>query len=269
MRRSVRIAVLGTSFLLLGVAANVWPVDWGKCRRTVASELRPEIVVPACSHIIDGGKASREDLATAYYLRGRGYHKQGDLDAAITDYDSAIRLKPDLAQAYNNRGFAFGGKGELDRTFSDYKKAAALGDADGQANLGLLYAGGVGVAQDFAEAAKWLQPAAENGHAVAQHSLGVMYYHGQGVAQDYLRAAIWFRLAAELGLANGQTDLGVMYCVGEGVTQNVVVAHMWFSLAAAQGHANAVKARNAVASVMTPDQIAEAQRLAREWMAAH
>ena len=56
-----------------------------------------------------------------------------------------------------------------------------------------------------------------------------------------------------------------MYVKGQGVPQDYVIAHMWFNLAAARGKKNAVKARDIVAAQMTPAQIAEAQKLAREW----
>ena len=56
-----------------------------------------------------------------------------------------------------------------------------------------------------------------------------------------------------------------MYDNGEGVPQDYVTAHMWFNLAAASGNKDAVKARDIVAAQMTPAQIAEAQKLAREW----
>ncbi len=49
------------------------------------------------------------------------------------------------------------------------------------------------------------------------------------------------------------------------------MAHEWLNLAAAQGGTTrdtGVKVRDAVAAKMTPEQIFEAQRLAREWMAA-
>ena len=52
---------------------------------------------------------------------------------------------------------------------------------------------------------------------------------------------------------------------GEGVGQDDVSAHMWFSLAAANGLKEAVRNRNMVARHMTPEQVAEAQKLAREW----
>jgi hypothetical protein len=50
-----------------------------------------------------------------------------------------------------------------------------------------------------------------------------------------------------------------------GVLQDYVRAHMWFNLSAAQGYQDAVKNRDMVALRMTPSQIAEAQKLAREW----
>ena len=62
-----------------------------------------------------------------------------------------------------------------------------------------------------------------------------------------------------------------MYEDGKGVPQDYVQAHMWYNLAAAQGGMagdTTVKNRDRVAKRMTPAQIAEAQRLAREWMAA-
>jgi protein involved in temperature-dependent protein secretion len=52
---------------------------------------------------------------------------------------------------------------------------------------------------------------------------------------------------------------------GWGVPQDYVVAHMWFDLLAAQGDFKAANERDKVAANMTPDQIAEAQRLARDW----
>jgi TPR repeat protein len=60
-----------------------------------------------------------------------------------------------------------------------------------------------------------------------------------------------------------------MYVTGQGVAQDIVQAHMWSSLAAAQGDENAQKILSSLISKMSPDQIAEAQRLAREWMAKH
>ena len=56
-----------------------------------------------------------------------------------------------------------------------------------------------------------------------------------------------------------------MYAEGQGVPQDYVPAHMWFNLAARQGYEDATRYRGWVAGKMTPEQIAEAQQLAREW----
>jgi len=146
-----------------------------------------------------------------------------------------------------------------------YRKAAEQGHASAQFNLGLMYANGLGVAQNYAEALKWYRKAAEQGLAQAQTNLGLMYRKGQGVTQDDAEAVRWYRLAAEQGGRLGQAKLGVMYVKGLGVTQDYVQAHMWFNLAAAQGHKNAREGREITAKHMTLEQIAEAQRLAREW----
>jgi TPR repeat protein len=64
-----------------------------------------------------------------------------------------------------------------------------------------------------------------------------------------------------------------MYATGRGVPQDDVQAHMWYNLAASretgEQRESAVEARDGVAGQMIPTQIAEAQRLFREWDAAH
>jgi TPR repeat protein len=112
-----------------------------------------------------------------------------------------------------------------------------------------------------------LQPClslAEHGDARAQFSLGGMYYNGQGVQQDYAEAAKWTRKAAEQGYTPAQVVLGVLYWNGQGVQRDVILAYMWLSLAAVN-EPDAVWERDLAASQMTPDEIAEAQRLARDW----
>ena len=110
---------------------------------------------------------------------------------------------------------------------------------------------------------------AEQGNADAQYSLGLAYHEGEGVPQDHAEAVKWYRLAADQGEAKAQANLGLMYAIGEGVPQDYVLAHKWINLAASrltgEEREKRVKARDSVAEKMTPEQIAEAQRLAREW----
>jgi hypothetical protein len=75
----------------------------------------------------------------------------------------------------------------------------------------------------------------------------------------------WYRKVAEQGHAIAQNGLGEMYANGQGVPQDYVQAHMWFNLGATAGDKDAVKNRDIVAAKMKPAQIAEAQKLAREW----
>ena len=72
------------------------------------------------------------------------------------------------------------------------------------------------------------------------------------------------RQLAEGGDPAAQNDLGWMYQNGRGVAQDYVAAHMWYNLAGA-GDGEAREYRDRIAEKMTPDQIAEAQRRAREW----
>ena len=118
--------------------------------------------------------------------------------------------------------------------------------------------------QDYKAAVQWYRRAPEQGHADAQSNLGWMYDKGEGVPQDHKAAVQWYRRAAEQGHADAQSNLGVMYAQGQGVPQNYVHAHMWLNIAASHGDKTAVKERNLAEKKMTPSQIAEAQKLARE-----
>ena len=110
------------------------------------------------------------------------------------------------------------------------------------------------------------KPLAEQGNAVAQNQLGVMYAEGQGTPKNHKEVVKWYRLSAEQGNAGVQNKMGWMYTHGKGVPQDDVLAHMWFSLADSLGDKNAIKNRNLLENLMTPAQIAEAQKLAKEWM---
>ena len=107
-----------------------------------------------------------------------------------------------------------------------------------------------------------LRQAAEQGHTFAQYFLGVMYANGKGVPQDYLEAEKWFRKAAEQGQASAQFNLGRMYYEGKGVPEDYVKAYAWINLAASQGNKEAVEGKNTLKSEMTAGQVAEAQKLA-------
>ena len=68
-----------------------------------------------------------------------------------------------------------------------------------QYNLGILYANGQGVAQDYGKARASWEKAAAQGHAQAQFNLGALYYNGEGVPRDISKAREWFEKAAAQG----------------------------------------------------------------------
>jgi len=146
------------------------------------------------------------------------------------------------------------------------RKAAESGDADAQFNYGISCTKGKRGAQGFAEAVKWYRKAAEQGHMFAQVNLGICYAKGSGVSQDHSEAVKWYRRAADQGDAYAQKNLGVCCAKGEGVAKNDVDAYKWFNLAAAQGFEGAADYRERIAADMTPDKIAEAQRLSSSFV---
>jgi hypothetical protein len=91
-----------------------------------------------------------------------------------------------------------------------------------------------------------------------------MSEQGRGTAQDDGEAVKWYRLAAAQGVASAQDSLGRKYLNGEGVTQDNLRADMWFNLASVSGDADGAKNRDSVAGQMTPQQVAQAQKMARD-----
>ncbi len=148
----------------------------------------------------------------------------------------------------------------------DARLTTGHGTARAQFALGLRYEyGGRGVTPDYGKALEWYHLAAMQGDAEAQFSLGRMYENGKGSTQDYKKAVEWYRLAAKQGYADAQDFLGTMFRLERGVTQDFVRAHMWYNLAAAQGtNYYAPKQRELISQQMTPQQIAEAQAMARK-----
>ena len=122
---------------------------------------------------------------------------------------------------------------------------------------------------DYVRAARDLSLLAEQGNPRAQGLLGFMYEHGFGVPQAYDAAADLYARGAAQGNPFAQAMLGLMYDKGHGVSRDVILAYKWLDLAAAHTRGRERDAyarfRNAVASKMSPDEIALGQRLALNW----
>ena len=80
-----------------------------------------------CTAVIQSGKFTGSNLATAFIFRGVAYRAKGETDRAIQDYDQAISLEPNNATAFNNRCFARAAAGrQLDRALEDCDKSLRL-----------------------------------------------------------------------------------------------------------------------------------------------
>ena len=148
---------------------------------------------------------------------------------------------------------------------------AGRGDVRASCWLGFMYQNGKGVRRNSSEAATWYRKAADLGCPRAAYRLGRMHETGEGVPLNVAEAAKWYRNAAEQGNADAQEGLGALCARGAGVTQDYVEAYMWLDLAARRSRppatgGDAAKKRDSIASGMTPAQVAEARRLAREWI---
>jgi TonB family protein len=222
-----------------------------------------------------GGDAVSQLNLGLRYAKGQGVPQ---------DYKEAARLirkaaEKELPRAQFILGVMYARGQGLTRDYSEaadwWRKAANAGDVDAQYELGIAYAQSRGVSRDDAEAVKWFRKAteayrkaADKGDAGAQATLGNIYAKGQGVTQDYAEAAGWWRKAADAGNPGAQYSLGLAYAQGQGVAQNLVFAHMWLTLSAAipsETQELRAKERFNIAKQLTPEQLAESQRLAVEW----
>ncbi|MDT7526965.1 sel1 repeat family protein [Pseudidiomarina sp. GXY010] len=144
-----------------------------------------------------------------------------------------------------------------------YKKSAAQEHVTSMQKLARAYTLGNGVAQDYEMALNLFRKAADKGAPYAMYSLGVLYESGMGVSADVTEAVYWYKKASEEGSNGAQISLSLKYWVGNGVMQDYVYAHMWMNIAAVDSQ-EAREYRDKFESQMTKEQIAEAQKLARE-----
>ncbi len=156
------------------------------------------------------------------------------ISAALSAFAGAAQAKGmDFTQAVQVGKAAYGGDaGAFRRLLAD----AQAGSVAGESVLGALYElGSPTMRRQDTEAAKWFRKAAEQGEPQAQFGLGVMYANGRGVPQDYAQAMKWFRAAVDRGNLAPSFYLGLFYENGLGVAKNDAEAVKWYTKAAALG----------------------------------
>ena len=181
---------------------------------------------------------------------------------------AAMLALPARAQDYG-RGLEPYRNGDYVAARAEWRPLAEQGHAEAQYQIAYMIEYGQGVEPDDSEAAAWYRKAARQDVAAAQYKLGVMHDNGWGLTRSDDEAFKWYERAAIQGHPLAQHDLALMYATGAGVRRDHVRAYMWLSIAVASGHGYMVKHRRRIAKRMSPARIAEAGRLAAEWMATH
>jgi len=118
-----------------------------------------------------------------------------------------------------------------DQDIDQATELAKLGDAEAQANLGVMLT----TRGKYEEAAGWYKQAADMGIGTAAYNLGTLYYNGQGFPKDYDKARHWFELGAARNDPYAEFQLGIMAGDGKGMPQDQDTEMRWYLKAAKQG----------------------------------
>ena len=266
--------------------ANAGPLEDAQAALSAGDSVK---TLQLLGTLIDQDDPKAEAFLGFMYIQGQGVPQ---------DYASGMRwmriaADKGLSDAQNEIGVLYQRGWGVARNEAEamkwFRLAADQGSISAQNNLADMFALGLGVPQNFAEAFKWYRIAADQSSSYAENVIGVAYEHGLYFAQDYTEAFRWFRRAAnkiyerpdDTWIHGPQYNIATMYAAGHGTTQDNVRALMWFMLAAASGDTKppspfgvtlvdtpkltSLEQRDRLLALMTPAQIAEAERLAQEW----
>ena len=136
--------------------------------------------------------------------------------------------------------YVYGNGVAIDRTagIEWLRKSAQKENLQGSLNLGvaLLHSDSE---KDKIEGVEWLRKAVLAGDNNGMDALGYAYENGLGVAQNYAEAAAWYRKSETAGNSSGTNNLARLKFVGLGEPKDAVQARALFEKASAQGASEA------------------------------
>ena len=154
-----------------------------------------------------------------------------------------------------------------------YQLAAAQGNLSAINNLGVMYRDGTIVRQDYDKAVKLFQQAAASGIDAAEYNLADAYFKVIGVKQDYKKALSWYLKSAEQGYTAAEIMLSQMYQEGQGTSNHLksyIQAYKWVNIACTiKPSQDLYTRRNSLVSMMSQEQIIDAQRQSKVWLEIH
>jgi TPR repeat protein len=186
---------------------------------------------------------------------------------------------------------------DLNQAVAWYRNAANHGYDEAQRKMGMMYESGQGVAKDLRQAMEWYLRAANQNNTEAQWKIGLMYALGESVPVNPSQAAVWFQKAAHFGIefirpwlgtpfdlteaegaksvfhllkghasVKAQHRLGLAHVIGSGVPRDETKAAAWIYLATLADEAFR-ESWNQVTKRLTSRNIADAKKLAHDWVA--
>ncbi|HWE74751.1 MAG TPA: hypothetical protein VG328_16455 [Stellaceae bacterium] len=224
------------------------------------SEATQSVPTKVASAVIPPPRATKEDRATKDDIAPT------DPKALAPWLDQRAKTGDAIAQYRLGVLYALGQGVQQDyqHAASLFKTSAEGGVAEAQYNIAVMYGEGLGTGRDPVQAVQWYQKAAAQGNANAAFNLGVAYSNGVGVQHSMNQAAQWFRRAAASGIINAQFNLGLLYERGDGVPVSQVEAYAWYSAAATDGDSGAAQRRDRLAASLSPSTLKEAQARAQQ-----
>lgn len=177
----------------------------------------------------------------------------------------AVKLKAEKGdvEAQLELGLLYAQGKDVDQDFAVAKKwwdkAAEQGNAGARYYVGLMYARGDGVTKDMDQARSMWEQSAEMDHIGALFSLGMLYVEGEVVQGDYVEAGKYFIRAAELGNVQSQFNVSMLYSQGLGFPQSNENSYAWAKLAADQGHPNAKELLATLETQLNEEQMVTAK----------
>jgi len=190
-------------------------------------------------------------------------------------YDKALGICQKATQENSARGktalaMIYSQQSDNDKALELLRDAARDGLPKAQYLMGLAYKDGeFGLEKDSRLSFLWVLQSAKRKHLAAMYSLGLYFLEGYGVEKNAEKAVAWFRKAAMHGYTNAQFNLATLYTTGQGATKDLVEAYFWYTRAEESNHPNATKEKSSLKQHLTPDQIAEVERRAAQWLEEH
>ena len=214
------------------------------------------------------------DFNNAIAKIGENAYQRGDYETAFQKWMPLAKRGNAEAQYCIGTLYHFG-RGVTENhkeAFKWTKRAAEQKHSTAEWTLGLYYDVPYcnGIYRDIKKAVRWFRRSAKQGNVDGQQSLGSLYLRGGkcdtevSPAKNYKKAVKWIRRAAEQGDDESQKQLGELYEKGQGVQQDNIIAFMWFDIAARKGDFDAIKGCSRLKKVLTPSQLAQAQKLSKQ-----